>query len=560
MGESSVTSRQSHESSRSNKSSLISKNVPRVTIDEEGLTRIGCMGGGLLDDYRRRLPQYGSDIVDGIHLKTVSSALFMFFATFFSTVALGVIVQDNTDKRIGTEEYLIMNSIAGMLHALFGCQPMLVLRPTGPITAIITTLYKLSKTFSVDFFQYLAFTGLFVGIYMIIVAMFEMCRYIGHLTRYTHEIFAFFVCSIYIHDGVADVVKNFHIKTSDDVKKSLYLLVLSLITFVVSMVLNFVPRIKLFRIFSAGFREFLSDYAVTIAVFITIGISYSEMFGSDISVDRVEMPAEILDPTFTGRSWFPSFSDMKGYLIPLSAASALPIVFFFFFDQNVSSLYTQLPEMRTDKGSYYHSSFLMMGLFNVFAPFMGLPFVTGSLPHSPQFVKAVTVYDEFGKVKEVKENRVAPFIMYLMIGVPVFIPGVLEKIPKACIDGILVFVGVAGLVDTQLFERLGAFFCSIDRFPRYAELRCAEVNKWTLSQLFLLALCWGVNLSPAALLFSVIVVAIVPTRKYLVMKMFSPERTALVEQVLDSAHGGDSDSEEEEREGINKQTSLRYSP
>ena len=46
----------------------------------------------------------------------------MFFATFFSTASLGALIQKATNKRIGLEEYLLMNAIAGMTHALFGCQ------------------------------------------------------------------------------------------------------------------------------------------------------------------------------------------------------------------------------------------------------------------------------------------------------------------------------------------------------------------------------------------------------------------------------------------------------
>ena len=69
---------------------------------EQGLTRMGCCGrklerqscfggglfGGVVDDYRRRLPKYGKDITQGFTPKTLSSALFMFFATFFSTASL----------------------------------------------------------------------------------------------------------------------------------------------------------------------------------------------------------------------------------------------------------------------------------------------------------------------------------------------------------------------------------------------------------------------------------------------------------------------------------------
>ena len=39
--------------------------------------------------------------------KTISSALFLFFATLFSTVALGAHIQQETANRIGLSEYLL---------------------------------------------------------------------------------------------------------------------------------------------------------------------------------------------------------------------------------------------------------------------------------------------------------------------------------------------------------------------------------------------------------------------------------------------------------------------
>ena len=107
----------------------------------------------------------------------------MFFATFTSTVALAVKISKDTNNRIGVTEYLMMNSVAGMIHAIAGCQPMLVLRPTGPITAIITKLDVLADTLGLDFWQYLAWTGLFVSFYMLIVAAFEISALITKLTR-----------------------------------------------------------------------------------------------------------------------------------------------------------------------------------------------------------------------------------------------------------------------------------------------------------------------------------------------------------------------------------------
>lgn len=91
----------------------------------------------MIDDYRRRLPNYCKDITQGFTPKTLSSALFMFFATFFSTASLGALIQKKTNMRIGLEEYLLMNAIAGMSHALFGCQVL----PHRPWRARVQAAY-----------------------------------------------------------------------------------------------------------------------------------------------------------------------------------------------------------------------------------------------------------------------------------------------------------------------------------------------------------------------------------------------------------------------------------
>lgn len=67
-------------------------------------------------------------------MKTLSSFLFMFFATFASTVALGVVVDDRakgTNKCMGVTELVLSLAIAGCIHSLVAGCPMAVLRPTG---------------------------------------------------------------------------------------------------------------------------------------------------------------------------------------------------------------------------------------------------------------------------------------------------------------------------------------------------------------------------------------------------------------------------------------------
>ena len=102
--------------------------VPGV---EAGRRRV-CFGG-VVSEFRGRSKYFKEDIVTGIRWwpKTLSASLFMFLATFFSTVALGELVNRTTDAHIGLPEYLFINCAAGVSHALVGTQPLLVLRPTG---------------------------------------------------------------------------------------------------------------------------------------------------------------------------------------------------------------------------------------------------------------------------------------------------------------------------------------------------------------------------------------------------------------------------------------------
>ena len=360
-----------------------------------------------------------------------------FFATFMSTVALGVKIQVDLKNRLGVSEYLMMNSIAGMVHALLGCQPMLILRPTGPITLILTLLGKLADgVFQVDYFQLLAWTGFFVAFFMTIVAAFEISRFIARLTRFTHEIFAFFVCSIYIEDGVSSVINRFLDADDTQFATSLFQACLAAGTFTIAIWFH---GARTWACFGSCFRSFLADYAVTLAVVAVSALSFAfpqlpnlvqyvdvpRTFGptchfepdpnitrfytsySTNSSSTSEPPSglpqytplcskDIDNSTYPARPWMPElWNSATPDLLPLYAAGcALLIIFFFYFDQNISSLYTQLPSKQLKHGSYYHSSFQWMGIFNAIGPLCGLPFVTGSLPHSPQFIHAVTVYAE----------------------------------------------------------------------------------------------------------------------------------------------------------------------
>ena len=191
--------------------------------------------------------------------------------------------------------------------------------------------------------------------------------------------------------------------------------------------------------------------------------------------------------------------------------------------------------MRLRKGHYYHSSFLAMGLFNGLGPLCGLPFVTGSLPHSPQFVRALTRTGHDGG-RRVVEGRLAPLLMYLGIGLPILAPRLVQALPEAAIAGVLAYVGVEGITETQLWERILLLFSPPEhRPPRLTSLSTTEIASYTTVQLALLALCWVINLSPAGLCVAFVIVALVPLREHVLPLLFTEAALAALSTASDTS-------------------------
>lgn len=262
-----------------------------------------------------------------------------------------------------------------------------------------------------------------------------------------------------------------------------------------------------------------------------------------MSVARLVMPRDF-EPTATinytnfdgtspydgvPRSWFQQPKG-PGWLWLLGLVASIPIVALFFFDQLFSCILGQKEELGVTRGQYYHSSFLLIGIFNFIFPMLGCPFVTASLPHSPQFVKALTTYDtETGEIIKVNENRIAPIIVYLLCFTALAVPQVLEICPEGVVNGILAFVGIAGILPgtgNQLIDRVVLLFTGPSDHPkdetytRYVSM--AKMHAYTLIQLSCLAICWGMRYTgDFALAFPLVIVLLVPLRLRILPKYFT---------------------------------------
>lgn len=355
----------------------------------------GLCCGGVTDDAKRRSRHCWSDWADSFRSvedasKTFSSALFMFMALFFVEVALAEAARDQTDNAVGVTEFMLLISLSGIVQSLVGAQPLVVLRPTGPIVLTTVSLFQLSGSLwpaEADdpaarvqrFYQLASATGFFVAVNMTIIATFELSRFCDRLTQFTLEIFEVFVCSVLIYEASRSILDSFDEAVSPPTGAvgeytfgdALFSLVLTFVVFALAMLFSFSGSL---RVFTPGVRSLLIDYALPLGVFAAVALSYVPGPGV---VRRIPMPPEF-SPTFENpesgpRDWgvnvFAVLPIALGgsspwYCVLVALASSIPVTALFYVDQNVTGLLLQQPSNKLSKGSYYHASFLFVGIIN----------------------------------------------------------------------------------------------------------------------------------------------------------------------------------------------------
>lgn len=230
------------------------------------------------------------------------------------------------------------------------------------------------------FYQLASATGIFVAINMSLIAAFELSRFCNRLTQFTLEIFEVFVCSVLIYEASRSILDSFDgavsppTGTADEYTfgDALFSLVLTFVVFSLAMLFSFIGYL---RVFTPSIRSLLTDYALPLGVFAAVALSYVPGPGV---VRRIPMPPEFL-PTWQNpdndepRNWgvnvFAVLPTALGgtspwYCVLVALASSIPVTALFYVDQNVTGLLLQQPSNKLSKGSYYHASFLYVGLIN----------------------------------------------------------------------------------------------------------------------------------------------------------------------------------------------------
>ncbi|XP_057891090.1 anion exchange protein 4 [Melospiza georgiana] len=285
-------------------------------------------------------------------------------------------------------------------------------------------------------------------------------------------------------------------------------------------------RFRSSRYFPVGVRKLVSDFAVILAILASCTVD--ALLG--LETPKLLVPSE-LKPTNPARGWivFP-FGANPWWVCLLSAVPAVLVTILIFMDQQITAVILNRREYKLQKGAGFHLDLLCVSLLMVVTSVTGLPWYVSatviSLAHMDSLRKesATSAPGEHPEFLGIREQRLTGLAVFILMGVSVFMAPVLKHIPMPVLYGVFLHMGVTALNSIQLTDRVRLLLMPAKHQRDLAYLRhvpLRRVHLFTAIQLLCLALLWLLKSTVAAIIFPVMLLALVGIRKGL-ERIFSP--------------------------------------
>ncbi|XP_037746328.1 sodium bicarbonate cotransporter 3 isoform X4 [Chelonia mydas] len=172
------------------------------------LRRTGRLFGGLILDIKRKAPFFLSDFKDALSLQCLASILFLYCACMSPVITFGGLLGEATEGRISAIESLFGASLTGIAYSLFAGQPLTILGSTGPVLVFEKILFKFCKDYGLSYLSLRTSIGLWTSFLCIVLVATDASSLVCYITRFTEEAFAALICIIFIYEALE---KLFHL-------------------------------------------------------------------------------------------------------------------------------------------------------------------------------------------------------------------------------------------------------------------------------------------------------------------------------------------------------------
>uniref|UniRef100_A0A4W3HG42 Anion exchange protein n=1 Tax=Callorhinchus milii TaxID=7868 RepID=A0A4W3HG42_CALMI len=582
------------------------------------LQRTGRLFGGLVEDVKRRVPYFWSDIKDAFSLQCVASFLFLYCACMSPVITFGGLLGEATEGRISAIESLFGASMTGIAYSLFAGQPLTILGSTGPVLVFEKILFKFCKEYGLSYLSLRTCIGLWTAFLCLLLVATDASSLVRYITRFTEEAFASLICIIFIYEALEKLYHlsetypiNMHnsleqlthyscvcLEPQNPSNKTLHswenhnitatelkwgnmtvseciqyygeflgsacghhgpyvpdVLFWSIILFFSTCTLShFFKQFKTSRYFPTKVRSSVSDFSVFLAILTMVLIDYC----LGIPSPKLQVPS-VFKPTRDDRGWLISPLGPNPWWTVLAAViPALLCTILIFMDQQITAVIINRKEHKLKKGCGYHLDLLMVALMLGVCSIMGLPWFVAATVLSISHVNSLKLESECSAPGEqpkflgIREQRVTGFMIFVLMGLSVFMTSVLKFIPMPVLYGVFLYMGASSLRGIQLFDRLKLFGMPAKHQPDFIYLRHVPLRKvhlFTVIQFSCLILLWVIKVSRAAIVFPMMVLALVFIRKLLDF-IFTKRELSWLDDLMPESKKKKLEDEEKEEEQI----------
>ncbi|XP_050923699.1 sodium bicarbonate cotransporter 3 isoform X11 [Lates calcarifer] len=337
---------------------------------------------------------------------------------------------------------------------------------------------------------------------------------------------------------------------------------------------SFLKQFKTERYFPTKVRSTISDFAVFITIMIMVLVDY--LMG--VPSPKLNVP-DRFEPTSKNRGWLMDpLGGNPWWTLLVAALPALLCTILIFMDQQITAVIinrkehklklsaVMFPCVSLQKGCGYHLDLLVVAVMLGVCSIMGLPWFVAATVLSISHVNSLKVESgcsapgEQPKFLGIREQRVTGFMIFVLMGCSVFMTSVLKFIPMPVLYGVFLYMGVSSLKGIQFFDRIKLFGMPAKHQPDLIYLRYVplwKVHIFTLVQLTCLVLLWVIKASAAAVVFPMMVLALVFVRKLLDFFFTKRELSWLDDLMPESKKKKEDDKKKKAREKLEEESRLQ---
>ena len=520
-------------------------------------------GKGLMNDLRSTTLTHWVEEMTNFNQKTVAVSLLMFITVIAPTLTFGAVYGENTDNQIGAVETILATCWMGCFFALFSGMPIVIVGSTGPCLIMSTVIYDLSDSIGVPFLPFYAWVSVWAAGYCAITAFFDLTRYVKLATRFTDDIFALLIVSIFILSATGSPFTKGGLlryldpkmKTHEDFQDELegtdedYSIYE---TAFLSIIIGFGTTATIF--FLRGFksssyfcnqsvRDSVSDFSVTTAVIIWTLVK--QLGFDNVETDELKVP-DSFEPTFAcctsscdtfwpdecpdqdapvgTRPWFAEMGNLNGksWAVFVAAGPALLAFFLFYLDNGITWHLIYSPSSGLTHGDSYNWDLLCNGCCNMLNGLLGLPWLVATTVPCMVHLNNLSEKDKNGKTIEVQETRLTGLISHGLVGFSLLFLPAIKKIPLPVLLGVFLFMGLSSLPGLQFWNRILLFLQQPSLYPETPYTKYVDksrIHRYTLLQiLFFCGVFVVQNTKSIAIIFPFMTLMCIPGRLYVLPK------------------------------------------